>query len=75
MFAELLAVEIEQAVTMSVLLIGNPTEHLCRSRVGPAQSLGEIAVGTIVLFLKGYRERQKALARSNPKVLHGSHSD
>src|SRR5229473_2787975 len=71
MFAELLAVEIEQAMTMLVLFIGHSHEHPCRSRVGLAQHLSKIIVGAIVLFLKGHGERQKLLLGQLRKVLHG----
>jgi hypothetical protein len=62
-FTKLLAVQIEQSVTMPVLLVCHCTEQLCRPRIGIAQGGGEVAVGPIVLFLQGHGERQQLLFR------------
>jgi hypothetical protein len=69
--AELLAIEIEEAVAMAVLFLRHRGEHPRRSRVGLAHRLREVAVGAVVLLLlERDREREQLLLGQFGKVLH-----
>src|SRR5207248_10923125 len=68
--AELLAVEVEEAVTVAVLLLRHRGEHPRRSGVALAHRIRAIGIGTAVLLLEIDGERQQLLLRQIRKVLH-----
>src|SRR5580704_5575991 len=72
--AELLAVEVEEAVTVTVLLGRHRGEHSRRSGIALARRIREVAVGTAVLLLESDGERQQLLLRQIREVLHRSAS-
>jgi hypothetical protein len=55
--AELLAIEVEEAVTVAVLLLGHRGEHPRRSGIALAPRLREVAIGPVVLLLQSDGER------------------
>src|SRR5207248_10729285 len=68
--AELLAVEVEEAVTVAVLLLPHSGEHARRSGIALAHRLREVAIGAAVLLLESDGEGQQFLLRQVREVLH-----
>src|SRR5438874_13275678 len=68
--AELLAVEVEEAVTVAVLLLPHSGEHPRRSGIALMHRIREVSIGTAVLLLESDGERQQLLLRQIREVLH-----
>jgi hypothetical protein len=72
--AELLAVEIEEAVTVAVLLLRHRGEHPRRSGIVLAHRIREVAIGAAVLLLQCDGKRQQLLPGQVREVLHQARS-
>ena len=73
-FAEFLAVHVDQHGAVPDLLVGHLVEHLGRGRELLAQALGEAAIDAAVLVLAGNGQRQDFLLGKFGKAFHNAAS-
>ena len=71
MFAESLAIQLNQAVAMSVLFFGHPGEQFRRGREIRAERFGKVAIDAGIFFLGGDGEGEY-LSFVQVTEVHGS---